>query len=181
MNDNQKTAVLAAMTAVNEPMTTTTSEFLTSACEALSLSPPPRITSGGFEVSGSGLSLPERCGSMTVLHSVAHLATPRVFPSHGAEFCAILLRVATAMTPYHAELLRQEFDSRGIHYSPDHRRRAVIKAVTQRASDGTRLVEAIFDSPPERVEGAMTYRRGSLTIASEVYDLARLRYLAKVA
>lgn len=177
MNDNQKSAVLGAIASVREPCQNP-AETMRRACAHFGATP-PAMSEGSFRVTPTTTTLSESPTTMTVLHAAAHLVTSRAFPAHGAEFCANLLRVTRSLEPYQAEMLRHEFDARGVHYTPDHRRRAVIKAVVQRASDGTRVVEAIFDDPPEHVEGPMTWDSKTRRVMGQPLD--RLRYLSRVS
>jgi hypothetical protein len=183
VNDNQKTAVLAAINVTSQPLTTSPERLMDEACRELRISS-PRLRVGstsGFSVAVSTTTLSSNPSEMTVLHAAAHLATDRVFPAHGAEFCANLLAVASALVPYQAELLRHELDAHGVHYTAAHRRRAVIKAVTQRATDGTRVVEAVLDDPPQTTEGSFAYDRPWIVVGGERLAVDRLRYLAKVS
>ena len=188
LHDNQRAAVLEAISAAQRaagqrevrPWPT-----LAQACATLGV-PHPRVVGlvgTGFSVSHKTVALPESTSDMTTLHAVAHLATPSLFPAHGSEFCERLLVVTERLRPFAAEVLRSELDMRGVHHTASQRRRAVVKAVTQRSNDGTSVVEATADDPPERVVGPMTYDKeaGSILVGQTEIMLDRLRYLAKVA
>ena len=183
MIDTQKTAVLSAMAAASEYLIDEIR--LDRACAVLGIDPSSVHISRrpGMRVSLARGEISASATPMTVLHMLAHMATPSVFPHHGAEFCENLIAVTESVSQVAADALRESLDASGAHYTPDHRRRAVIKAVVQRAVDGTSRVEAVFSSPPQRVEGAFNYDRrgGTITINEEQFDLERLRYLSRVS
>ena|ERR1700752_3477130 len=188
IGDNQRTSVVEAMRAVSESVPAEESPRATaiSACLRAGVSPEIKIGSA-LRVTRRRLELPEDATIVTVCHGVAHVATPSVFPPHGAEFCALLLDLIErpgllSGRPDVAARLRTELDLRGAHYTPDHRCRAVLKAVTQRATDGTSVVEAVADDPPVSVTGKMLFRKSAdeIVVGDSVLPLTRLRYLAKV-
>lgn len=184
MNDNQRTAVLTSMAAVaQEPLSESAERLLARVCEWSGVKQPKIVSSRRLTVSRKRIELPEHVTTMTVLHVVAHLATPPMFPTHGAEFCDRLLGLAEHFTPWTEALLEQEFARRGVHYTAQHRQRAVLKAVFQRETDGTEIVEAALDDPPELIVGGpISLDRASkiLTVGETSVPLSRLRYLAKV-
>lgn len=137
-----------------------------------------------FEASRRRVAAPRRALPTAALHAAAHAAVDPVFPPHGAEFCAALLRAADGLAPASARRLRAEFEARGVHFTPDHRRRAVMRSVLQRAGDGTADVEAIADDPPQRVVGPfLEYRRGVDVVVggADPIPLPRLRYFGRVS
>lgn len=182
MNDTQKTAVLASIRSCKGQVRSSR-EMVGRACRVLGVKTPEVRDGSGMTVTGSSVTIPETSDAVTALHAVAHLATPAIFPAHGAEFCENMLRACRRCAPLEAEMLRAEFDSRGVHYTAQHRRKAVIKAVIQRATDGTESVEAVFDDPPLRRVGAVGYSRPrqQVSIGGVWFSLSKLRYLAKVS
>lgn len=136
-----------------------------------------------FEVSRRRLAAPAEARLIDSLHAVAHLAVDPVFPPHGAEFCAALLHLADSQDAQLGSRLRSEFQRRGVHYTADHRRKAAMRSVLQRAGDGTREVEVVADDPPERLVGQFGgYRRGlDVVVDGTSVSLGRLRYFGRVA
>ena len=183
MIDTQKTAVLAAIERA-KPHAAGPLE-VEQACSVLGLSP-SRVSvadGNGMRATRSGGELGLHASPMTALHMLAHLATPDVFPPHGAEFCENLILVTESQYPHAAHVLVDALAGKGAHFNAEHRKRAVIKAVVQRAADGTARVEAIFSSPPKRVEGSFRYDRPArcVVIDDEPYDLEDLRYLSRLS
>lgn len=181
--DTQRTAVVAAMDAARQH-TGKTIDVLECA-EHLGI-PESKIhlhDGVGMCVKRGGAEISTTAEPMTVLHALAHMATPDIFPPHGSEFCANLLRATSRFFPRAGHVLEAKFQELGVHYSDEHRRKAVIKAVVQRAVDGTSRVEAVFGAPPQRVEGSFRYDRRSATITvdDQQFELDRLRYLSRVS
>lgn len=184
MNDNQRTVVLTSLTSVaQEPLLENADRLLVRMCEYAGLKQPIIEYGSKLSVSRKRVQLPDTASTMTVLHAVAHLATPAVFPAHGAEFCDQLLILARRFTPWTEALLEQEFARRGVHYTAQHRQKAVFKAILQREVDGTEIVEAALADPPELIVGGpVTLDRDAkiVTIGASSVPLSRFRYLAKV-
>ncbi len=183
MIDTQKKWVVAAIATTDSRWSG--SMDIGAACSALGIDRSKVVERDdpGMAVSRSRIAVSRTARPMTILHALAHFATPDLFPPHGSEFCENLLAATEAVNPQAASCLRACFDETGAHYSDDHRRRAVIKSVVQRSVDGTSKVEAVFSSPPQRVEGRFVYdrRAGTITVDDEDFELDRLRYLFRVS
>jgi len=181
--DAQRSTVLAAIEAVaSGTRPTPTQDVLRGAMERAGRLV-PLTAAQRFEVSRKRLAAPVEARVIDSLHAAAHLAVDPVFPPHGAEFCAALLRAAEGEDRQLAANLRAEFNRRGVHYNADHRRRAAMRSVLQRAGDGTREVEVVADDPPERLVGRFGgYRRGlDVVVDGTSVPLARLRYFGRVS
>lgn len=184
MNDNQRAAVLKCLSEIEqEPLHESAARLLERACDYSGVKRPIVSIGPRLVVSRKRVELPESATVLTVLHVAGHLATPGVFPPHGAEFCSNLLTLTDRFAPWTDALLQQRFIQRRVHYTAEHRRKAVLKAVLQRAVDGTEEVCAVLDDPPQQIVGGpVSFDKGAqvVRVGGEKFELHRLRYLAKI-
>lgn len=111
-----------------------------------------------------------------MMHVVAHAATDPVFPAHGAEFCANVLRILPSAL---SAALASELDARGVHRAPEQRVRQSRREVVVAAKRGG-PVEMVFDDPPEMIVSSIdTVQRTEIRLCDgRCVALERLRYAA---
>lgn len=148
--------------------------------------PAVRAAPGGWHVhasdDGAVLLGGESWPTIDLLHAVAHLAVPPVFPAHGVEFVNSLIALVQRHAPQGAELLVAELDRRRVTRDPAARaanvRRRAVYAVGKEVGA---LVRVVLDGPPEEhVCQLLEVGKTGLLVrrAGDPYELEmeRLRY-----